>query len=232
MSIHPQFFDSEQEFVTEMVQKWELENPHPTVAFPTRPKVQHQVLLIHNGGSIVVDPYSTHDVVLTVAIENDEAQIILNFGELKQLVNALQQTQSQVKKSVHWATNSMGAERNQQRKYQQWLKERAEIVAKAQEFYQHAQSTQKSKSGANSPQSVTYSVICRKNYDGEICYAVCASYPNYKNGTPIEVGGSERWAFWTSEAAYQDAERRARRDNEQGKVATVDYNNDFGGHHG
>lgn len=231
MKGHPEFFDSEQDFVTEMVQKWERENPQPTVSFPTQPKVRYQTLLIHNGGSIVVDPYSSHDVVLTVAIDGDEAQITINFGELKKLVNLLQEMQGQMKKSVRWASNSMNAERNHQRKYNRWLEKRAEIVKSAQQFYQHAQSTQKAKSRQNSPKSVTYSVLQRKNYEGKICYAVCASYPNYKNGMPIEVGGREKWMFSTPEEAYQDAERRALQDNEQDMIATVDYNNDFGGNH-
>lgn len=68
-----------------------------------------------------------------------------------------------------------------------------------------------------------YSVRDVKNMKGVKVYAVCLSIPTYMNGAAVEVGGREQWRFATEAEAYQDAERRAEHDRQQGKSAVVAY---------
>jgi hypothetical protein len=230
MSIHPQFFDSVDEFVAHRVTQWEQENPHPVSNIPAMPdKPESQFVPLQQGnGFIVVECRDTADITITIQKRQNPVTVSIQQPALDELIEALMYVLAESEELHKWRSQykPLAAEHN--RKVTYWKQEREKVVQECIAAYEALQSPENAKNGQNSVKAVTYSVIRRKSYDGKPCYAVCASYPHYMDGQPIEVGGMERWVFWTPEEAYQDAERRARLDVQQGKVVSVQYNANFG----
>lgn len=230
MQFHPQFFDSVDEFVAHRIAQWEQDNPYPDKNIPTMPaKPESQFIPLQQGsGFIVVECRDNSDITITIQKRQNPVTVSLHQPALDELIDALMYVMAESEELHQWNSQYKPLVAARDRKITYWRQERERLVQESIAVYEALQSSENAENGQNSVKAVTYSVRQRKSYDGKPCYAVCASYPHYRNGEPIEVGGLERWVFWTPEEAYQDAERRARLDVQTGKVVSVNY----GGNHG
>lgn len=210
MNIHPEFFDSVDEFVARRLEAWELENPRPEYDLPTRPeKPEPHLIPLQGQGFIVVEPTPAGGhFQITVRRSGKTLDLPLEIDMMNNLIEALMFVLAESEPLHDWNSKYKPLQRQYNQERTEWHKKRDELVQKSIQAYESL------KSAENGNERV-YSVRPSKSYSNKDCFAVCI------NGA--EADGLDAWRFFTKEEAYQDAERRCADDIKAGKVASVNY---------
>jgi len=149
MSIHPQFFDSVDEFVAHRVAQWEQDNPYPIYDIPTQPeKPEPQLITLQqNSGFIVVQTRTGSDFTLTIQKGNLLVNISIQYPN--ELIDALMYVLAESEELHEWNSRYKPQITERDRKITYLRQEREKVVQESIAAYQALKSSGNAQNEAN-----------------------------------------------------------------------------------